>query len=188
MTGPTFVWLEIAGPGPSAGPATMTIEDWHRVIEEAAALGVAMVQFIGGEPALPTLADHALQAGMEVEVLSDLVRVPARLPRVRLTTSYYSDELEEHESRIPAVRAGRGTGHRPSGVDALCGGCAQGKVAIGPTGDVWPCVFARWLPVGNVRVSPLQEIVTGPALRSTTDALRRAFEERNAAPCGPRRG
>src|SRR6266516_3978239 len=25
----------------------------------------------------------------------------------------------------------------------------QGDRAVGPDGSVWPCVFARWLPVGN---------------------------------------
>lgn len=30
----------------------MAVDDWRRVIEDGAALGVRMVQFIGGEPML----------------------------------------------------------------------------------------------------------------------------------------
>ncbi|MGH3779147.1 MAG: SPASM domain-containing protein [Pseudonocardiaceae bacterium] len=49
-------------------------------------------------------------------------------------------------------------------VSQLCGHCAHGKVAIAPNGDVWPCVFSRWMPVGNVRHQSLAEIVAGPAM------------------------
>jgi hypothetical protein len=35
-------------------------------------------------------------------------------------------------------------------VEQLCGRCADGRLAVSPDGDVWPCVFSRWLVVGNV--------------------------------------
>lgn len=67
-----------------------------------------MVQFIGGEPtlhgALPELVGHALGRGLEVEVFSNLVHVSEQLwevfsqPRVRLATSYYADQADQHES------------------------------------------------------------------------------------------
>ena len=72
-----FVWLEITGScqlacvhcyaesGPTGTHGTMTGGDWRRVIDQAAALGVRLVQFIGGEPTmhpeLPRLVDHALR-------------------------------------------------------------------------------------------------------------------------------
>jgi MoaA/NifB/PqqE/SkfB family radical SAM enzyme len=90
-----FMWLEItgrcqlscihcyAGSGPDGGHGTMTAADWERVIGEAAAAGVEMVQFIGGEPTLhpdlPRLVDHALAQGLEVEVFSNLVHVAPAL-------------------------------------------------------------------------------------------------------------
>jgi MoaA/NifB/PqqE/SkfB family radical SAM enzyme len=70
-----FAWLEITGKcqlscahcyaesGPTGTHGAMSGADWHRVIDQAADLGVRMVQFIGGEPTLhpdlPELVDHA---------------------------------------------------------------------------------------------------------------------------------
>jgi MoaA/NifB/PqqE/SkfB family radical SAM enzyme len=62
---------------------------------------------IGGEPtvhpALPDLVGRALDAGMEVEIYSNLIRVPDRLwptlmrPGVRVATSYYAADPVEHD-------------------------------------------------------------------------------------------
>lgn len=115
-----FLWLELTGrcqlacthcyadSGPAGTSGTMTTPDWERVIEEAAALGVRMVQFIGGEPILhpdlPVLVERVLKRGMEVEVFSNLVHVSPRLwetfsrPSVRLATSYYSDDPNQHRA------------------------------------------------------------------------------------------
>lgn len=114
----SFLWLEITGrcqlscshcyadSGPIGTHGAMTTEDWRRVIDQAAALGVNMVQFIGGEPTLhpdlPVLIDHSLTAGVRVEVFSNLVHVPPSLwetfgrPGVGLACSYYSDRPRQH--------------------------------------------------------------------------------------------
>ncbi|WP_433358805.1 radical SAM protein [Streptosporangium sp. CA-115845] len=83
-----FLWLEVSGKcqltclhcyanaSPQGTDGVMTPQDWTRVIDEAAALGVRLVQFIGGEPTLyrplPDLIGHALAAGVQVEVYSNL--------------------------------------------------------------------------------------------------------------------
>ncbi|WP_433181664.1 radical SAM protein [Actinoallomurus sp. CA-150999] len=255
-----FVWLEITGKcqlqcthcynesGPTGTHGMMTVPDWRRVIDEAAELGVELIQFIGGEPtlhpALPELVDHGLERGMEVEVFSNLVHVRADLwdtftrPGVRLATSWYSDDPIEHAAitRRPghlrtraniaeAVRRsiplrvgiigvldgqrtrqaeamladlgvtdigyddlrqiGRGVRDRPQGVDQLCGACTSGNVAVGPDGTVWPCVMARWLPIGNVNDSTLSDIVVGPQTASVTEYLNAHFEPIEA-PCTPK--
>jgi MoaA/NifB/PqqE/SkfB family radical SAM enzyme len=86
----------------------MSVDDWRRVINEGAALGVRMVQFIGGEPTLhtdlPRLVEHALDRNVEVEVFSNLLKVTPQMwdtfarPGVRLATSYYADDASQHES------------------------------------------------------------------------------------------
>lgn len=53
-----------------------------------------------------------------------------------------------------------GKGAAPAIAD-LCGHCGHDKCAIGPNGDVWPCVLGRFLKVGNVREAPLAEIWGG---------------------------
>lgn len=114
-----LVWLEItgkcqlmcvhcyAGSSPSGPHGPMSRDDWARVIDEAAAIGVRKVQFIGGEPTLrpelPDLVGHATAAGLRVEVTSNLVRLSSRmwaaaaLAGVELGTSYYSDDPVEHD-------------------------------------------------------------------------------------------
>jgi MoaA/NifB/PqqE/SkfB family radical SAM enzyme len=113
-----FLWLEITGQcqlqcthcynssGPTGTTGAMTSDDWRHVIDEAASAGVGMVQFIGGEPTMhPDLTDlirHALDAGLRVEVYTNLVHItPAQwetfgLPGVSLATSFYTDDREQH--------------------------------------------------------------------------------------------
>jgi hypothetical protein len=93
--------------GPHSDTGVMTASDWARIITQGAALGVRMVQFIGGEPTLypdlPDLIRHARREGVEVEVYSNLVKVPAglwpalQMDGVRVATSFYSDDRAEHQ-------------------------------------------------------------------------------------------
>lgn len=255
----SFVWLEITGKcqlrcehcyadsGPNGAHGPMARWEWFRVLDQTAALGVSMVQFIGGEPTLhpelPRLVDHALDRGMDVEVFSNLVHVSANLwdtfarPRVRLATSYYADGADEHQAItkrrgsyartraniIEALRrsiplragiihvrdgqpveqarselanlgvvdvhtdrlrqVGRGARDQVPDSSQLCGHCAQGVLAVSPSGDVWPCVFARWMPLGNVRTTSLAEIVAGPAV---SRAQARLASDVPTASCDPR--
>jgi MoaA/NifB/PqqE/SkfB family radical SAM enzyme len=258
-----FAWLEITGAcqlscahcyaesGPTGTQGTMSADDWRRVIDQAAALGVRLVQFIGGEPTmhpeLPCLVDHALGRGVEVEVFSNLVHVTPQLwdtfsrPGVRLATSYYSDDDTQHTAitrrrgsharttaniaeavrrsiplrvglvdvteaqRVAQARqhlttlgvtdigtdhlrqVGRGVHTQDADISQLCGNCARGKVAVSPTGQVWPCVFARWMPMGNVRTAGLAEILAGPDMATALARLDDHFgPELPQMPCVPR--
>lgn len=115
---PAFLELEItsacqircihcyAGSGPSGGHGTMTPADWEKVIDQAAAIGVRTVQFIGGEPLIaphfPALLRRALDAGLNVNVYSNLVRVAPDLweilsvPQASLSTSWYTADPAVH--------------------------------------------------------------------------------------------
>jgi MoaA/NifB/PqqE/SkfB family radical SAM enzyme len=93
--------------GPKASAGAMTPAGWRQVISDIADLGIPGVQFIGGEPTLtpylPQYIDHALAAGLNVEVYSNLTHIRPTLwkqfqrPGVCLATSYYSDQAEQHE-------------------------------------------------------------------------------------------
>lgn len=95
-----------AGSGPAGTHGTMTTEEWELLIDEAAAMGVRMIQFIGGEPTvhpgLARLVRHAVTAGLRVEVFSNLLYVSAdqwaafELPGVSLATSWYSPDPKIH--------------------------------------------------------------------------------------------
>jgi len=254
-----FGWLEITGrcqlecvhcyasSGPSGTHGSMTVSDWRRVIDELAALGAGIVQFIGGEPtlhpALPALIDYALSASLEVEAYSNLVHVKPALwatferPGVRPATSYYADDPVQHaevtrrpshartraniaravvraipirvgvisvpngpgsDAAIADLRAlgvtdigvdrarpfGRSAGGRHADASELCGNCGVGVVAVGPNGEVWPCVFSRWLPAGNVHGQSLPDILDGQAAQQARRELAAALGP--DWPCVPR--
>ncbi|MER5966697.1 radical SAM protein [Streptomyces sp. NPDC002057] len=116
--------------GPAQGHGTMTVEDWHRLVDEAVVLGAGTVQLIGGEPTLhpafTELVEHTLRVGLAVRVHSNLYRVRAehwRLfedSRVNVATSYYSDIAAEHDAITG--RAGSHTATRAAIVEAACRG------------------------------------------------------------------
>lgn len=71
---------------------------------------------------------------------------------------------------------------------ALCGACARGKACIVPSGYVYPCVFARWLHMGNVVDASLQAIVAGEMMTQTRQQLNTFFLQRyqSASNCMPK--
>ncbi|MBZ4319560.1 radical SAM protein [Streptomyces huiliensis] len=115
-----FVWLEVTGrcnetcdhcyadSGPTGTHGTMTVPDWKRAIDQFADMGGRDVQFIGGEPTLyPHLSDlitHASTRRLGIEIFSNMTVIRDGLWEtfkargVKLATSYYSDNAEEHDA------------------------------------------------------------------------------------------
>ncbi|MDX8146146.1 radical SAM protein [Lentzea sp. BCCO 10_0061] len=54
--------------------------------------------------------------------------------------------------------------------DQLCGRCGHGAVAISPSGDVWPCVFARRIQLGNILDTDLATILSTAQLTPSITA------------------
>lgn len=95
-------------------------------------------------------------------------------------------ELGVRSINVDRLRqVGRGVRESTSATDELCGHCAQGVVAVSPTGEVWPCVFARWMPLGNVRTTSLSEILSGELMASARSALALSSSEAESI-CDPR--
>ncbi|MGI5192305.1 SPASM domain-containing protein [Streptomyces sp. CA-288835] len=67
---------------------------------------------------------------------------------------------------------GRGAHAQAPDTAALCGQCGSGRAAIGPNGDVAPCVFSRWMDVGNIRDAPLASILGGDAMTQANAIIR----------------
>lgn len=85
-------------------------------------------------------------------------------------------------------QVGRGQRDERQSVSQLCGNCANGVLAIGPDGLVWPCVFTRWLPVGNIREASLRSIMQSRNLIQTREDLVSSFKLRQGdcrPTCGP---
>lgn len=82
-------------------------------------------------------------------------------------------------------RAGRGS--RPT-VDQLCGQCSEGKLAVVPSGATYPCVFSRWLPVGNARDTSLHDINRQAVATRQELAATFSARHRPCLPCRPAGG
>jgi radical SAM protein with 4Fe4S-binding SPASM domain len=95
-------------------------------------------------------------------------------------------ELESLGVRSVSVdrlrQVGRGVRNQAPSVEQLCGRCADSTLAVTPSGDVLPCVFARWLVLGNVRDAALREINESAA--PTRSELRSRFVLQGA--CDPK--
>lgn len=76
-------------------------------------------------------------------------------------------------------QVGRGVRDRQASTEQLCGRCGDGVAAISPDGAVWPCVFSRWLPIGNVLERELADIFRGSDAERVRAELAHAFAERN---------
>lgn len=77
-------------------------------------------------------------------------------------------------------QVGRGVRDWQVGVEQLCGHCGEGVAAVSSDGAVWPYVFARWLPVGNVLEQNLAEILGSPEACRVRAELAQAFAARTA--------
>ncbi|MFS8101682.1 radical SAM protein [Lentzea alba] len=69
--------------------------------------------------------------------------------------------------RLRGVGRGANASHTP---DQLCGRCGHGAVAVSSSGEVWPCVFARWIPLGNILDTDLPAILSTVTLASPATA------------------
>lgn len=83
-------------------------------------------------------------------------------------------------------QVGRGVRDQVADVNQLCGNCVSGVLAVSPQGVVWPCVFSRWLPVGNVREESLAKILTGDRYQRISAELARRFDLKPGSACDPR--
>jgi radical SAM protein with 4Fe4S-binding SPASM domain len=82
-------------------------------------------------------------------------------------------------------RFGRGScGVQPTVAD-LCGHCAHGKIAIGPDGEVWPCVLGRFITLGNVLRTPLADIWNSASTAEARRVIEEAHRDGPAQSCTP---
>lgn len=113
------------------------------------------------------------RAGSHARTRANIVEAVGRGIQVKaaIITVFPGQRVQEARAELEALgvekvmvdgvrEVGRGGG--TCDVNELCGLCGLDRVAILPDGVVVPCVLGRWLKTGNVRVSPLAEILDGP--------------------------
>lgn len=121
-------------------------------------------------------------------------RIPLRVGLIDFGDTWRADDAHAQLvdlgvsaiSRDRVRHIGRGSvGQRPPTAQ-LCGRCGDGTAAVAPDGSVWPCVFARWLPLGNVHADPLATVLRGAYATQVLGDLRAEFDRRwPAMPCAP---
>jgi MoaA/NifB/PqqE/SkfB family radical SAM enzyme len=111
---------------------------------------------------------RALAMGMQVKAAITTVFEGQRVYEAKAEL----EALGVDDVRVDGVRqVGRGGGL--CDVAELCGNCGRARLAILPDGIVTPCVLGRWLKVGNVRVTPIAEILTAPTWAKTLERIPR---------------
>lgn len=69
-------------------------------------------------------------------------------------------------------------------VTQLCGACGDARAAIGPDGQIWPCVLSRFLrPAGNIRTDRLADVFASDAWAALLSAIP---QRTSTGPCVPR--
>jgi MoaA/NifB/PqqE/SkfB family radical SAM enzyme len=112
---------------------------------------------------------HDIRVGLiAMDPMQDIDRT-TELLEAQKVTSIKLDHIRE---------VGRGQKKDVHNFDALCGNCSGPVASIDPEGQVYPCVFSRWLPVGNVREESLSSILDGTKLKGTRSVLDKAFSLR----------
>jgi hypothetical protein len=125
----------------------MTTSEWLTTIDQAAEVGVGLIQFIGGEPTLHrdlgVMIESVLAHGVAVEVYSNLLHVPDRVwellqrPGVRLATSYHSEVRTVVRSSDQRERP---TGNTPGRVRSGLTAIPTPRLPAGPkTESKGPC-------------------------------------------------
>lgn len=111
---------------------------------------------------------RALGLGMQVKAAITTVFEGQRVYEAKAEL----EALGVDDVRVDGVRqVGRGGGR--CDVNELCGNCGRSRVAILPDGIVVPCVLGRWLKAGNVRVTPIADILVSPAWTKSLEKIPR---------------
>ncbi|MFD7131293.1 radical SAM protein [Streptomyces sp. NPDC059894] len=89
--------------------------------------------------------------------------------------------------RVRAVGRAMLPGTKPA-LSEMCGRCTRGRAAVLPNGDLAGCVLSRDFPAGNVRTTPLAELLGGEAwteLAARIPAPRAACTPDDSSDCDP---
>lgn len=126
----------------------------------------------------------SLESGLEVRV--GIIQTPLNSDTIHQTRGFLT-RLGVPSVAIDRQRAvGRGAMGcaTQSPLSELCGNCGNGIVCVTPSGEVFPCIFARFHPIGKISESGLEQILRGRKLRSFR-AMLPAPLQKPATSCNP---
>ena len=140
----------------------------------------AVTQEKGSFSRTMTSIQWAVGCGLPVRVA--MVQMEANAGDLEQTRNMLGELGVSSVSSGPLRQVGRGLrrGKSTSRFDALCGRCWQKKLCLTPSGEIFPCVFSRFYPVGNLDQG-LESVLHGSNLGAFREALlsRRSTQQRN---------
>jgi radical SAM protein with 4Fe4S-binding SPASM domain len=99
---------------------------------------------------------------------------------------FYTELGVEHIGYDNERKIGRlGTSSAKEEIKQLCGHCGSNRVAITASGKVYPCIFSRLSPIGNVLDSKLEDILISDPLNKFKSDLIDAISPTLNSYCQP---
>ncbi len=145
----------------------------------------AVTQKKGSFARTMTSIHWAVRSGLPVRVAA--VQMEANAGDLGQTRNMLEKMGVSSISSGPLREVGRGLHGKKveSRFDELCGRCWQKKLCLTPSGEIFPCVFSRFHPVGNLNQG-LGNVLNSAKLDAFREELlsRRAKQPRNAHPKG----
>jgi hypothetical protein len=86
--------------------------------------------------------------------------------------------------RVRGVGRGASKHMAASPYDELCGACWRGRLAVTATGEIFPCVFSRFCPVGHVDHG-LESALEGIPLHAFRQRMQQERAQDIVAECNP---
>jgi MoaA/NifB/PqqE/SkfB family radical SAM enzyme len=124
----------------------------------------------------------ALEKGLHTR--AGVIAMDANIKEVEETKTFLAELGIESVGSDRVRGIGRGNNLLPGvlPMDELCGSCWKAKLAVDADGNAFPCVFSKFLPLGNIREG-LAPIVECASLRDFRNTLKNRMI--TAAPCYP---
>src|SRR5581483_11458456 len=145
----------------------VTPELWRLLEEGGVSLGTS---WYASDPAVHARVTGTVGSFWRTRAnLAEAVRreIPIRVGVVDVVAEQDADCAQEELAAIGVTNIStdraRGVGRAARGRLPGPGRCGDGRAAISPDGDVSPCVLGRFLVAGNVKVTPLTDILSGTA-------------------------
>ncbi|MBW2277708.1 MAG: radical SAM protein [Deltaproteobacteria bacterium] len=132
---------------PGSLEATLAAVD--RILERGAGLRVAVIMMAANAEGWEHTRGALVARG-----------VPERSIHASMVTRVGRGQAVEPPAELPDLEDADAADPEPADDPTVW----PGKAAIAPNGDVFPCIFARWLKLGNVHQRPLGEILARPEL------------------------
>ena len=130
----------------------------------------AVTQEKGSFSRTMTSIQWAVRSGLPVRVAA--VQMKANAGDLGQTRNMLEGMGVSSISSGPVREVGRGLRRKKVGsrFDALCGRCWQKKLCLTPSGEIFPCVFSRFYPVG-ILAQGLEKVLNSPTLSAFREKL-----------------